>query len=82
MIITCCNVISFYTDAISRTCCRDFDQGSGPILMSIARCSGGEYRLAECTYDTDTMDRDHEEDWGVMCSIGKECMMKALHVQL
>ena len=45
-----------------------FGEGTGPILIDNADCTGTESRLLTCNYDDDTADCTHSEDAGVRCS--------------
>ena len=52
--------VQYYTSA-------HYGQGSGPILLDDVACSGLEVRLADCLYESNTMDCSHSEDVGIMC---------------
>ena len=42
--------------------------GSGPIYLDNVACSGSELTLAQCDYDPNTVDCNHNEDAGVRCA--------------
>ena len=42
--------------------------GSGPIYLDNVGCSGSELTLAQCDYDSNTADCNHNEDAGVRCA--------------
>ena len=54
-------------DAIAYTGAH-FGQGTGPILLDDLACTGAEYNLTSCSYDSVTSDCGHYEDAGVRCS--------------
>ena len=45
-----------------------YGQGTGPILLDNVACTGAEYNLTSCSYDSDTSDCGHYEDAGVRCN--------------
>ena len=45
-----------------------YGQGTGPILLDNLACTGAEYNLTSCSYDSDTSDCRHYEDAGVHCN--------------
>ena len=62
--------IDFYcvkSDAIAYTGAH-FGQGTGPIWLDNLACTGAEYNLTSCSYDSDTSDCGHYEDAGVRCN--------------
>ena len=63
---TCIDAMCVYTDAVARGNAF-YEQGSGPINLDEAACTGSEMRLIDCPFD-DTHDCTHAEDAGVDCS--------------
>ena len=61
--------LSYYiiSDAIAYSNAR-FGRGTGPILLDNLACTGSEYNLTSCSYDSDTSDCTHYEDAGVRCN--------------
>lgn len=47
-----------------------FGEGSGPILIDNAACTGTEMGLLNCNYDASASDCMHSEDAGIRCSTG------------
>ena len=56
-----------YIDAIAYSNAH-YGQGTGPILLDNLACTGTEYNLTSCSYDSDTSDCTHYEDAGVHCN--------------
>ena len=52
------------------SCCAHFGQGIGPIHIDDLACSGSEYRISNCQYDSITTGDSHSEDWSVYCNVG------------
>ena len=55
------------SDAIAYSNAR-YGQGTGPIWLDNLACTGAEYNLTSCSYDSDTSDCSHYEDAGVRCN--------------
>ena len=60
---------------IGYACCARLGQGIGPIHIDDLACSGSEYRLSNCRYDSITSEDSHSEDWGVYCHVG-QCLKR------
>ena len=58
--------VQYYYDATK------FGPGHGPIHLDNVRCSGSEYKLTQCSYDRDTSEDSHYDDFGVTCWPGKK----------
>lgn len=48
-----------------------FGDVSDPIHLTNLACSGSEYRVTDCQYNTDTIGHSHIEDWNVYCVVGQ-----------
>ena len=64
------NIIKYYyiTGSVTYTTSTQFGQGTGPILMSVVKCSGQESNLLDCPYQPFPYSScSHSYDVGVKC---------------
>ena len=49
-----------------------YGQGVGPIHVDNLYCLGSEYRVSSCSYDNDTSEDSHSDDWSIRCPRGEQ----------
>ena len=55
-----------YRRSLEATCCAQYGDGEGDVLLSNVSCTGTESNLAECLSSSSTC--DHSQDAGVVCT--------------
>ncbi|XP_071487956.1 scavenger receptor cysteine-rich domain-containing group B protein-like [Diadema antillarum] len=68
-----CRTLGFQ-GALHYSCCAEYGQGSGPILLDNVECNGTESNLADCQHNGyGVHDCSHYEDVGVKCIPTGKC---------
>lgn len=49
-----------------------YGQGIGPIHVDNLYCLGSEFTLSSCSYNNDTREDLHSQDWTITCRRGEQ----------